>query len=258
MFSYRRLFAFFLRHTYPLRRDFDLLSDMVYWPLIDTLVWGVTGQWLGGTSKLLVAFMTSLVLWNVIWRSQSEVARNLMDEIWNSNLMNLFSTPLRVREWLAGVLLLSIMKMAISVGVVSLAVLLLYQVNVTNLGWWLVPFFIGATMTGWWIGLVSASIVLRYGQRMQTVIWTLPGILLPFSAIYFPLDQLPSFMQPVARLVPTMYIFEFMRGLLFSTGGNLDQLIFSFGLNTLYLVLAIIYFVRSFEYSRNLGLGRFL
>ena len=79
-----RLQALFTRHPYPLRRDFDLLSDMIYWPLIDTVLWGVTGTWLTETSgvpELVVALLMGLIMWNIIWRSQSEVGRNMMDEI---------------------------------------------------------------------------------------------------------------------------------------------------------------------------------
>lgn len=261
MFSWRRLVGFFLRHLYPLKRDFDLLSDMLYWPLVDTVLWGITGQWLGqagGIAGLVLALMLSLVLWTVVWRSQSEVSRNLMDEIWNNNLMNLFSTPLKIREWLLGVLALSIVKMFFSVLVVAATVLLLYQVNVASLGWWLVPFFISATMAGWWIGLISASIVLRHGPRVQAIIWTLPAVLIPFSAIYFPVAQLPTWAQPITQIVPTTYIFETMRALVFNQPYNTQMMVWSFALNAFYLILAGIYFVRSFEYSRRLGLGRFL
>ncbi|MFZ5437745.1 MAG: ABC transporter permease [Patescibacteria group bacterium] len=259
-----RIEALFLRHLYPLRRDFDLLSDMIYWPLIDTLIWGITGQWLskagndaGGVGALLISLLMGLVLWNVIWRAQAEIARNLMDEIWNNNLINLFSTPLRMDEWVISVLLLSIVKTGVTMLMLLPAIFLLYSVNVFELGWWLPVFFLSTTMTGWWMGFVSAGIVLRYGPKSQTVIWTLPGILLPFSAIYFPLAQLPSWIQPISRVIPTTYIFESMRSLI--NGGEVDlSLIFlSFGLNFIFLGFAFWHFIKSFKYSVELGLGRF-
>lgn len=259
-----RIKALCYRHLYPLKRDFDLLSDMIYWPLIDTLLWGVTGQWLSSAGQdadearmLIVSILLGLIFWNVIWRSQAEVSRNLMDEIWNNNLINLFSTPLRVYEWVTSVLLLSVIKTAITMVLLVPAVFFLYTVNVFELGWWIPVFFLSATMTGWWLGFISAGIVLRYGPKAQTVIWTLPGILLPFSAIYFPLSQLPLAIQPISRAIPTTYIFEAMRTLI--QGGNiqLGYIGLSFGLNTLFLAFAFWFFVKSFRYSTTLGLGRF-
>jgi ABC-2 type transport system permease protein len=260
MMSRHRITALFLRHLYPLKRDFDLLSDMAYWPMIDIILWGVTSQWLSeasGSTLIVTSILMALVLWNVIWRSQAEVSRNLMDEIWNNNLVNLFSTPLKVSEWIFSVLLLSIIKTALTMSLILPVVFFLYLVNVFSLGWWLPVFFASATFTGWWMGFISAGIVIRYGPRMQTVIWTLPGILLPFSAIYFPLDRLPAVVQPISRLLPTTYIFESMRALLAGVGVEWSYIVYSLGLNAIFLCLAIWFFVRSFRYSVALGLGRF-
>ncbi|MBP9820027.1 ABC transporter permease [Candidatus Woesebacteria bacterium] len=254
------VWALFLRHLYPLQRDFDLLSDMIYWPIIDTLLWGVTGQWLAqssGGARLVVSILSGLLLWNVIWRSQAEVARNLMDEIWNNNLVNLFSTPLTITEWVVSVILLSIGKTVATVSMLSPIMYLLYRINVLEIGPWLGLFFIGATMTGWWVGFLAAGIVLRKGPKVQTVIWTLPGILLPFSAIYFPITQLPLWARWISYLVPTSYIFETMRSVLNGMPVDLTLLLISFLLNSIYLFFSVWFFVRSFKYSLNLGLGRF-
>lgn len=258
--SRQRLLAFCLRHLYPLRRDFDLLSDMLYWPIIDILLWGITSQWLGslsGISNVVVTIVMSLILWNVIWRSQSEVSRNLIDEIWNNNLVNLFSTPLALSEWIVGVLVLSLLKMLFTISVLVPVVFVLYSVNVFNLGWWLLPFFALMVMTGWWVGFIAAGIVVRYGPKVQTVVWTLPGILLPFSATYFPLALLPTFLQPVSRLLPTTYVFESMRSLVMTGQLEISHIAISFFLNVALLALSMWWFVKSFRYSMTLGLGRF-
>jgi ABC-2 type transport system permease protein len=258
--SLNRIKALFLRHLYPLQRDFDLLSDMLYWPMVDTLLWGITSQWLGdeaGQGNIVISILMGLLLWNIIWRSQSEVSRNLMDEIWNNNLVNLFTTPLTLKEWIISVLGLSMIKMGITMSLLIPMVYFLYNVSFFYLGWWTLLFFFAATLTGWWIGFLSAGIVLRKGRKMQTVIWTLPGMLLPFSAIYFPIDRLSPKMQLVSRFVPTSYIFENMRNLIGGSGVVYPELFLSFALNLFYLSLTLWFFVRSFRYSKNLGLDRF-
>ena len=69
--------------------------------------------------------------------------------------------------------------------------------------------------------------------------------------------KLPWYLQPISKLVPTTYIFEAMRSLVQT--GMVDPLyiVASFGLNIIYLLLCIWIFLKSFQYSRNLGLGRF-
>ena len=255
-----RILGLFLRHLYPLKRDFDLLSDMVYWPLIDTLLWGLTSLWLGsaaGMENLAVTILMGLVLWNVIWRAQSEVARNLMDEIWNNNLVNLFSTPLQLSEWVLSALGLSVLKTSITLACIVPAILFLYAVDVFTFGWWLPVFFLATTMTGWSIGFISAGIVVRYGPKVQTVIWTLPGILLPLSAVYFPLANLPAVLQPVSYIIPTTYIFEAMRSLVATGEVSVPSLALSFALNIVWLAGALWWFSASFRKSLELGLARF-
>lgn len=257
---WHRIYAFALRHIYPLRRDFDLLSDMLYWPVIDVLLWGVTSQWISGSSAsnvIMASILTGLVLWNVIWRSQSEVSRNLIDEIWNNNLVNLFSTPFMLKEWIIGVLGLSVMKMVFTVSVITPIIFALYRVNIFALGWWIIPFFVCTVMTGWWVGFISAGIVIRWGPKVQTVVWTLPGVLLPLSVVYFPLAMLPTFLKPIAYLIPTTYIFESMRMLLQSGEVHIHYLLISAGLNIVYLSFALLWFTSSFNESLRRGLGRF-
>jgi ABC-2 type transport system permease protein len=232
---------------------------MIYWPVIDILIWGITGQWLGGAAgnSVMFSLLSGLILWNVIWRSQSEISRNLIDELWNNNLVNLFSTPLSLKEWLLGVILLSVGKTVFTMLILSVVVALLYSVNIYAIGWWLIPFFVCAVMTGWWVGFISAGIVIRHGQKVQTVVWTLPGILLPFSVVFFPLANLPSFLHPISYLLPSTYIFESMRALLYTQTIDPKFIAISFGLNIIYLILSIIWFLKSFKWSLNLGLSRF-
>jgi len=258
--NWHHIKAFSLRHMYPLKRDFDLLSDMLYWPIIDILLWGITSQWLvqnTGSTTAVATILTGLVFWNIIWRSQSEVSRNLMDEMWNNNLVNLFSTPLTLKEWVSGVLLLSLGKTLCTILLLVPIVLFLYSVNIIHIGLWLIPFFICTVVTGWAIGFLSAGIVIRWGPKVQTVIWTLPGILLPFSVVYFPLALLPTFLRPISYTIPTTYIFESIRSFLNTGNVNPLYIVISAFLAILYLSLSLVWFKKSFEKSLELGLGRF-
>jgi ABC-2 type transport system permease protein len=149
------------------------------------------------------------------------------------------------------------MKMTLTVVCLSLVIKLLYSVNIFILGWWLIPFFVCTVMTGWWVGFIAAGIVIRWGPKVQTVVWTLPGVLLPFSAVYFPLALLPTFLRPFSYFLPTTYIFESMRALLTEGSFNGTLIAVSIILNIVYLILALWWFLASFRESLKQGLGRF-
>lgn len=237
-----------------------MMTDMLYWPLIDVLSWGLASQWLVQSnpehSSLVVSTIVALVVWNVVWRSQSEVGRNMLDEIWNKNLLNIFSTPLTLLEWVTSVLLQSIAKTIITGGMVALAILALYSVNVLVLGWWLLPFLLLMTMTGWATGFVAASVIVRWGQKMQTMVWVLPGMLIPLSGVYYPAAQLPPVLREISVAVPSAYVFDAMRQVVSTGAADVSLLVTSACLNVLYLTLSILLFVRMFKKSKALNLGR--
>lgn len=258
--KWNRIHALLLRHLWPLKRDLDMLSELLYWPFIDVISWGLASEWLSQSNSdiggAIVSILIALLLWNIIWLSQGGVAHNLMDELWNNNLLNMFSSPLQISEWIISVLLLSLVRLIITGGFVALAIALLYTINVFSLGWWLLPFILSAMMTGWATGFFSAGIVIRYGHKAQTIIWTLPGILIPLSAVYYPVSQLPVGFRQISSLVPTTYIFEAMRGILFGNQVPVQEILLSFGMNVIYIVLAIVFFIRMFEKSKELNLSR--
>lgn len=258
--NWNRIYALILRHTLPLKRDLDLITDILYWPLVDTIMWGFAATWLGSTDsstgQLLLSILSALVLWQVVWRSQSEVSRNLLDEIWNHNLLNMFSSPLTLADWMGSVFFLSVMKLIVGAGTVSLAVLGLYAVNVYTLGWWLLPFSILGMLTGWFVGFISAGITIRWGQKTQTFAWVLPAILMPLSAAFYPVDQLPQAVQYISYTIPTTYVFESVRALAFTGSLDTGDLWLSFILCVVYLIICVVFFLKMFKKSKELNLAR--
>jgi ABC-2 type transport system permease protein len=145
--------------------------------------------------------------------------------------------------------------MVFTVGFAFLLVFLIYGVNVLELGWYMLPFVALLLMSGWYVGFLVASLIVRFGTRIQTLAWSGVYLLAPFSAIYYPVETLPAWAQTVAHLLPMSYVFEGMRAVLFSGSLETGLLLKSLGLDLLYLVLAIGFFRKMFEASRKAGLA---
>lgn len=249
-----------VRYLYLFRHSLDRLSDTFYWPAMDLLVWGFTSIYLQKQSQnvpgLIVAILTGLIFWLVVWRSQYEITVNLLEEMWSRNLVNLFTSPLKVSEWIVAVLILGILKMILSFLFASGLALILYKANIFNFGFLLLPFFLSLLLTGWFAGFFVAGLIIRFGTRIQTLAWSGVVLLSPFSAIYYPVNILPTWAQKVAQIIPTSYIFEGMREVLFTSNLSGEKLVISFILNIFYLILAILFFNFMFEKSKRLGLAR--
>ncbi len=257
--SINRIFAYILRHLYNLRHNWEQLTDAFYWPAIDLIIWGLTSQYFqetGSASNIVMILLTALIFWQVVWRSQYEITVSLLSEIWSANVVNLFASPLSIGEWIVAVIFLGIIKMIITILFVLVLSFLLYSINLFTFGFILIPFFALLLFSGWWVGLLVAGIILRNGVQTQTLAWAGVYLLMPFSAVYYPVSSLPYWAQKISLLIPTSYIFEGMREAILSGRIPLDKMVLSFGLSCFYLFLAFLFIKKSYQQSCEKGLAR--
>lgn len=255
-----RVWALVVRHLYNLRHNLDNLSDSFYWPAIDILSWGLTFRYVQeasvGIPKVIVMMLSALIFWQVVWRGQYEITRSFLEEIWNRNLVNIFTSPLTVNEWIAGVIALGMIKMFFTFLFSAFLAWVLYLVNIFAFGFLIIPFLLCLLMMGWWVGLIVTGILVYFGQNIQTLAWAGVYLIFPFSAIYYPVSSLPIWAQRISAFVPTSYIFEGMRELVLTGNFSSSKLAMSFFLNILYFILATLFFKFIFKKSKEKGLAR--
>jgi ABC-2 type transport system permease protein len=258
IFVWRRIGAVFLRYFYTIT-GLHQLSEIFFWPLIDILLWGLTTAWLQqqqNMPRLALIVLTALIFWQILTRAAYDVSINLLQEFWNRNLVNLFSTPLTEMEWAAGSILLSICKIFISLIFGSLVVFLLYALNVFSIGFYFLPFAVSLMLSGVALGFFASCVVIRWGQKLEMMAWMGPFFFAPFSAVFYPVASLPLWAQVVSYCFPMSYVFEGMRSVLQTGQFPLNDFLVSIGLNLFYLAIAVVLFKVSFRYSRIKGLAR--
>ena len=255
--KFHRIYAIILRNFFSFRRNLDRLADSFYWPTIDLLMWGLTSQFftlMGGGNNVILFVLSGLVMWLILWKSQYEISVNLLDELWNRNLINLFVSPLTFTEWLASSLIIGAIKVILSFSFALLLAYLLYAVKIFEYGFQLLPFMLILLLSGWTVGFTVTGLILRYGTKIQAFCWTFIWVFAPFSAIYYPVSILPNWAQQVSKFIPMSYAFEGMRGVL--TNGNIDYQKVATGLFLVgvYLIIAIIFVYKSFGKVMQKGL----
>ncbi len=255
----RRISGVFFRYFYVLKKGPQQLSDLFYWPLIDILLWGLTSVWIqtyAKTSDLSLILLTGLIFWQITWRGSVDVSISLLQEFWHRNLVNLFSTPLKLSEWMAGIILLCLCKLVITVSFGALAVYVLYSLNVFTVGWAFLPFAALLLMFGWSLGYIASSAIIYWGHQVEAIAWMIGFVFAPFSAVFYPVAILPGWAQSIAWCLPSTYIFEGMRIVLATGTFPIDYFWISFVLNIFLLGFAIMLFTTMFKKSRNKGLAR--
>jgi len=240
------------------RRSFDRMSDVFYWPTIDLLLWGLTSQYFRSftpdANKVLLMIITGILFWIIAWRGQYEISVNMLEDLWNENFINIFVSPIKFSEWVISFLIIGILKGILSLVFAAGIAFILYHVHIFNYGFYLLPFLFSLLLTGWWVGFFVGGLILRFGTKVQTFAWTLVMVMSPFAAIYYPVSILPDWAQIIAKFVPPSYIFEGARSILYN--GNFDwlNLVYSFGLNFIYLLLGYLFLYNSFKKIMNKGM----
>lgn len=253
-----RIWGISLRYLYLFRHSLDRLSDAFFWPTVDIVLWGMTSRFFASTAlvdnTLVLALLGGIVLWIFPWRGQYEISVNLLEDLWNRNLVNIFISPVLFGEWILSLLLLGVSKSIISFAYAATLIYTLYAANIFVVGWYILPWAILLVLFGWVFGLLVAGIVMRYGTRVQTLAWTSIYIIAPFACVFYSVETLPAWAQKIAYFVPASHVFEAMRAAIFGSPVPLSDLIFPALLSLAYFVLAVLAIRASFQKILNRGL----
>lgn len=252
-----RVSAMVLRHAYLLRKSWPRLLELVYWPAVQMILWGFIAKFLASQSDwfaqapgLLIA---SVLLWDILFRGQLGVSLSFFEEMYSRNLAQLFVTPLRPLEFVGAMLTASLLRTLIGVGGAALLAIPLHHYSIFDMGWPLLGFFVNLLVMGWAIGLMVAGLVLRWGLGAENLAWALIFAVAPVSGVYYPLDVLPGWLQPVALALPASHVFEGMRAWVLDGQFRLDLLRNACALNAVLITVGIALFLMAFRGARQRG-----
>lgn len=256
-FSLGRINAMVLRHLYLLRGSWPRAIELVYWPTLSMVVWGFTTQFLVTNSSWVAqaagVLLYAVLLWEVMFRGQLGVAFSFLEEMWSRNLGHLFVSPLRPYEWVVSLLVMSLIRVLIGTLPAALLAIPLYHYSIFTLGLPLLAFFALLLVMGWAVGLAIIAVILRNGLGAENLAWVAIFVLSPVSGIYYPVSVLPAWLQPVAWSLPTSYVFEGMRAVMFQHVFRTDYLVRAAALDILYISLGGAFLLWSFHRVRRTG-----
>jgi ABC-2 type transport system permease protein len=215
--SARRIYGLVLRYWYVIRSSWPRTAELIYWPLVQMLMWGFLQTYLAQTSnfaaKAAGLFIGAVLLWDILVRSQLGFAVAFLEEIWSRNLGHLMMSPLRPAELVAALILVSLIKLLVAMVPVALLAYAFFGFNVLSLGVAFAFFFANLVMMSWSLGLISTGVVLRWGLGAESFAWLIVFVFLPLCCVYYPVSTLPSWLQTVALALPPTYVFEGLRAI---------------------------------------------
>jgi len=234
--------------------------ELFFWPVVQLLVWGFVSvyfqqQTKGQSVENLATFLIgAIILWDALFRSQQGVAISFLEDVWTRNLLNIFAAPIRMSEYLAATFAVGVLRVIVTAIVLAIIAALAYSFNLFQFQWTLMAFYANLMMFGWALGIVSISMILRYGHAAESLAWAVPFMIQPFACVFYGVEVLPSWMQWIALAMPPAHIFEGMRDILDGNGLDPNRLLLACGLNVIYLAAAGVLFNHMLGLARKRGL----
>lgn len=256
--KWHRIHALIMRHLYLYKRSIPRLFDIIYWPILELLLWGFLSVYLAKENLVgfnaITVLLGAIIFWDLLSQSQRVVSISFLEEVWEKNFLNLFVTPLKLSEFVLASFILGLIRIFIVMIVMGSLAFLFYHFNILTFGFYLVPFVGSLLLFGAILGIFTTAIILRFGTSAQVLAFGFIILIQPFTAVFYPVSALPNFLQYLAYIFPTTYVFEGMRAVVSTGTLPINYLLASFGLNIIYMVLVGIFFAKMFKWVKMKGL----
>ncbi len=250
--------AIVLRQYYLLRGSPARALPLFAWVAIDIVLWGFITRYLNAVASsgfdFVPVLLGAVLLWDFFTRVMHGVSMAFLEDVWSHNFLNLFASPLSLREYIAGLVLSSVATSLVGLIVMVAMATALFGLSFLPYGLLLVPFLLVLFLFGIALGVFCSAIVLRFGPASEWLVWPVPAILSPFAAVFYPVSTLPGWMQHVSAILPPSRVFEGMRAVLAGGSPGAGPLVWSLCLALFYILLASWFFSRVHRHAVRSGL----
>lgn len=157
-----------------------------------------------------------LLIGTLVWHYLSVVFDNISEMIswehWEGTIEYTFMAPVHRLTQMAGTCAFSIVYGMLHTAIILAVVAAFFNLNLAgaNLAGGALVLLAGSlSFIG--IGIMAAVLPMLFTERGSQMTHVIQAVLLLISGVYYPVDVLPEWLQPVARLSPATYVLEGMR-----------------------------------------------
>ena len=255
--SIKRINAMVRRYAFLILGSAPRIIELMYWPLVQMLMWGFLQSYLSASTSLFVnaagLLIGSVLLWDIMMRGQIGFSLSFLEEMWSRNLGNILMSPLRPHEYILSLMAISFVRLGIGLLPVILLAHVIFDFNLFGLGLPLAAFFANLVFFGWTIGLTANGVVIRYGLGAESFAWVAIFFFLPLCCVYYPLATLPEWLQPISAALPPTQVFEGLRALIIDNTFHAELMAKALVLNAVYFTGASLLFHHFLKQARIKG-----
>src|SRR6476661_10054341 len=218
----RQTWAFLFRGYHLTRRYIGWVIVFNFYAVVTSATVALIGV-AAGNYQLTITLVVGALLWNYMSSLYNEIAMSIAYERWEGTLEYTFMAPVSRLVHLLGVSLYSLINSVITTLIVLVALVFLTNLSLrgANLPGVLVVVAVSSfAFVG--LGLIAAVFPVMSAERGAEATHIFQGSLLLVSGVYYPIDVLPHWMQPLSALSPATYTLSACRKLI--GVGNIESL----------------------------------
>jgi ABC-2 type transport system permease protein len=209
----RQTWAFLFRGYHLTRRYISWVIVFNFYAVVTSATVALIGV-AANDYQLTLTLVVGALLWNYLSWLYQEIAMSIAYERWEGTLEYTFMAPVSRLVHLLGVSLYSLLNSIVTSVVVLVGLMLFTHLNLRGANLFGV-FVVLAVSTFAFVGLglIAAIFPVMSAERGAEATHIFQGSLLLVSGVYYPIEVLPGWMQPLSAISPATYTLSACRKL---------------------------------------------
>ncbi|HEV2704672.1 MAG TPA: ABC transporter permease, partial [Pyrinomonadaceae bacterium] len=210
----RQTWAFFFRDYHLTRRYMSWVIVFTFYAIVNSATIALIGV-AAGDRRLTLVLIVGVLLWNFLSTLFSEIANSITYERWEGTLEYTFMAPVSRFVHLAGVSLFTMCYSVVRTIIIVAGLWLFIDLDLSHANLpGIVVVLVVSSMAFVGLGLMAAVLPVFSPERGAEATNIFQGILLLVSGVYFPVEVLPGWLQPLAAISPATYALSASRKLI--------------------------------------------
>jgi ABC-2 type transport system permease protein len=158
-----------------------------------------------------------LAIGTAVWTFVSVVFDNVTETVtmerWEGTIEYTFMAPVSRLTHMLGTCLFALIHGIILTGLQLVVLSMFFHLDLANANWGAAIFILllgSISLIG--LGTVSAILPMLFTERGAQMAYIIRAVMLLVSGVYYPVSVLPNWLQAVAKVTPTTYMLDGLRG----------------------------------------------
>jgi ABC-2 type transport system permease protein len=209
-----QMLAFVFRNYHLTRRYFGWVVVFSFYAIVNSATIALIGVAMKD-ARLTMTLVIGAMMWGFLSQLFNDVSMAIAYERWEGTLEYTFMAPVSRFSHLIGESIYAVFYSMIRLFLILIGVALFVDLDLSHTNWvGLIVTLMVSSLAFIGLGLIAATLPVMSPERGAEATNIFQGSLLLVSGIYYPIEVLPTWLQPLAKLSPATYALSACRKLM--------------------------------------------